>query len=343
VDNVKLRASYGTSFRAPTFPEIFGNSTAIYIQPFQNPNAPPSSIPGYKLGSGPNPDVGPETATTWTLGADIEPMFGLKIGLTYFDIAFKNTISNLLSNLSILTYADEYAGTDTILFGQAAYDRIIDLSTNGFAGTGPIAFRAGGAGYPPGAFDCANGINIQDCVFVDGRSLNLGRTRMRGIDFDTRYSMQAGTGATVTFQLNGTYLTAYDVAFTPGGGYNDLLNYIFQPLKFKARAAVSWDQGPLNARLMLTHVHGYTNDTVDPVQHVASYTPVDLSFGWRLSDSFNAGKVDALTLGVELRNMFDTDPPFVNSRPGPNAGGGYDATVANPVGRELAVSLRAKF
>jgi iron complex outermembrane receptor protein len=37
LDGWKLRASYGTSFRAPTFPEIFGNSTALFIQPTRIP------------------------------------------------------------------------------------------------------------------------------------------------------------------------------------------------------------------------------------------------------------------------------------------------------------------
>jgi iron complex outermembrane receptor protein len=342
-DTVKLRASYGTSFRAPTFPEIWGNSTALYIQPYQNPNGG-DSLTGYTLGSGPNPDLGPETATTWTIGADFEPTTGLNLGVTYFDIAFKDTIAGLLSNLAVLTYADEYAGTDTILFGQAAYDRITDIIANGVGGSGPVAFRSGPAGFPPGAFDCSDGIDIPSCVFVDGRSLNLGRTRMQGIDIDTRYRMQVGNGSdTLTFQFNGTYLTAYDVAFTPGGDYTSLLNNIYQPLKFKARAAVSWDSGPLNARLMVTRVNGYDNDIVSPVQRVKSYTPVDLSFGWQLAESFSMNHVNALTLGVEVRNLFDKDPPYVNSSPGANGGGGYDATVTNPVGLELAVSLRAKF
>jgi iron complex outermembrane receptor protein len=180
-------------------------------------------------------------------------------------------------------------------------------------------------------------------VYVDGRSLNLGRTSMQGIDFDTRYRMQVGAADTLTFQLNGSYLTAYDVAFTPGGDYTNLLNNIYQPLTFKARAAVAWDRGPFNGRLMINHVNGYDNDTVSPVQSVKSYTPVDLSFRWQMGESFNVGKVDALTLGVELLNVFDTDPPFVDSRPGANGGGGYDATVTNPVGRAIAVSLRSKF
>jgi len=52
---------------------------------------------------------------------------------------------------------------------------------------------------------------------------------------------------------------------------------------------------------------------------------------------------NGLTLGLEARNLFDTDPPYVNSRQGQNSGGGYDPTVTNPIGRQFALSLRARF
>ncbi len=342
VEGLKFRASYGTSFRAPTFPEIFGNSTALYIQNYQNP-AGAGTIPGYTLGSGPNPEVEPETATTWTIGTDLTPVAGLKIGLTYFNIEYKNTISNLLSNLAVLTYANQYAGTDTILYGQAAYNRIRDIVVNGVGNSGPVAFRSGPGGFPPGAFNCADGINIPSCVFVDGRSLNLGRSQMRGIDFDARYRMPVSAADSLTFQVSGSYLVSYKVAFTPGGAFKDLRNNIFQPLTLKARASVSWDHGPFNARALVSHVGAYDNDIVAPVERVKSYSPVDLSFGWQIGESFDMNHVQALTLGLEVRNAFDTHPPYVNSRPGTNGGGGFDATVTNPVGREFALSLRAKF
>jgi iron complex outermembrane receptor protein len=50
-----------------------------------------------------------------------------------------------------------------------------------------------------------------------------------------------------------------------------------------------------------------------------------------------------LSLGLELRNVLDEDPPYVNLAPGVNGSGGYDATAANPVGRLLALSLRKKW
>jgi len=336
VRGFKLRGSYGTSFRAPTFPEIFGNSTNLYVQLYQSPNGG-GAVSGFTLGSGPNTSLKPETATTWTAGVDIDPLDGLTLNFTYFDIAYKNTISNLLSNLAVLTYADEYAGTNVILFGQPAYDRIIDIRDHGIDGSPPVVVRP----FPGTTTACIDTPDPASCIFVDGRSLNLGRSQMQGIDFNIRYSTRVGDSDRVSLGFNGTYLTTYKVAFTPGGDFKSLKNRIFNPLTFKARAMASWEHGPFTVRWELTHIGGYINDIVTPVQKIPSYTLTDLSLNWDVSRTFDMG-IKSVNLGFEVRNLFDVDPPYVNSIPGGNGGGGYDPTVTNPIGREFAVSLRTK-
>ena len=49
-----------------------------------------------------------------------------------------------------------------------------------------------------------------------------------------------------------------------------------------------------------------------------------------------------ITIGSEVRNLFDEDPPYVNIAPSGNGSGGYDATAASPVGRMFAASLPFK-
>jgi iron complex outermembrane receptor protein len=68
-----------------------------------------------------------------------------------------------------------------------------------------------------------------------------------------------------------------------------------------------------------------------------------VTLNWRLSDSFDLFGARGVTLGLEARNIFNTDPPYVNSRQGQNSGGGYDPTVTNPVGRLFALSLRVRY
>ena len=326
VDGVKLRASYGTSFRAPTLPEIYGNGSNLYVQNYQDPNGGPPVV-GVAYGSGPNEDLGPETATTWSVGVDLEPVDRLKLSLTYFDVAYDNQVIGNLSNLTILGQEAQYAGTGVILRGQEARDRVAELIAAGKPVLGVL---------PGGSVD---GVNL----YIDGRSRNLGRSITRGIDFNVGYSLYFGDADTVSLNASGTYITQYKVAAAPEGDLLDQLNLIFQPLRFKARASASWDHGSITTRLAATHVGGYTNNLVTPAEKVSSFTPVDLSVTWRVGESFDSTYLSGLEFTAEVRNLLDADPPFVNLAPGVNGSGGYDATASSPIGRLFAIGARVRF
>jgi iron complex outermembrane receptor protein len=326
VHGVKLRASYGTSFRAPTIPEIYGNSSSLYVQNYQNP-AGGAPIIGITYGSGPNDDLGPETATTWSVGADLEPVDNLRLSLTYFDVAYDDQITGNLSNLTILGQEEQYAGTGVILRGAAARERAAELIAQGKPVLGVL---------PGGSVD-----NVT--LFVDGRSMNLGKSVTRGIDVNIGYSMDLGPDDRLSLNASATYLTEYEVAVAPAAPMVDQLNIIFQPLRFKARASASWDHGPITGRVQATHVGGYENNLVTPAEEVDSFTPVDLAVTWRVGESFGGSLMEGLELIGEVRNLFDADPPYVNLAPNGNGSGGYDATAANPIGRQFAIGARVRF
>ncbi|MCY1672994.1 TonB-dependent receptor [Novosphingobium sp. SL115] len=327
VDGVKFRASYGTSFRAPTIPEIYGNSNNLFGQSYQNPlgGAP---LQGYAL-SGANLNLTPETATTWSVGVDIDPLPGVNIGVTYWDTNYKNQVLANLSNLAILGNESQYDGTGIILRGAAAAARVQELLAQGVTLAG-------------GSFPGGSPANVT--LFVDGRSQNLGVSITRGIDFTGTWRTDVGKDDALTFNVSGTYLTKYRVAVTPSAPLLDRLNFIFNPLKFKARASVTWDHGPISARLLATHVGGYFNNLTTGGQNIASYTPVDFTLTARIGDQQASGFFDkGVTLAFEVRNVFDVDPPYVNLAPSGNGSGGYDASASDPIGRLFAVSVRKSF
>ena len=234
-----------------------------------------------------------------------------------------------LSNLAILGNEAQYAGTNIILRGAAAAARVQELLAQGVALAG-------------GSFPGGNPANVT--LFVDGRSQNLGLSITRGIDFTATWSGEIGADDRLTANLSGTYLTKYEVAVTPTAPLVDRRNVIFNPLKFKGRASLLWDHGPFSTRLLVTHVGGYQNNLAVLVQSVKSYTPVDLSFNWRVGDAKDSGFfAKGLTVGFEVRNLFDRDPPYVNLAPSGNGSGGYDATASDPVGRLFAVNVRKSF
>lgn len=327
VSGLKFRGSYGTSFRAPTIPEIYGNSNALFGQSYQNPTGG-APILGFAL-SGPNLDLKPETAETWSIGADFEMIDRLRLSLTYFNVDYKNQVTANLSNLSILTRQSDYVGTGVILTGAEAQARVAELLAAGIP-----TLRTPIPGGDPA--------NVE--LFVDGRSKNLGRSITRGLDFAALYSVDLGPEDILSFNLSGTYILDYEEAVTENAEAVDQLNKIFLPLKFKARASVSWEHGPLTTRLTAAHVGGYTNDAVAPNEKVDSYTPIDLALTWRIGDSYaDSFFAKGMSFTLEARNLFDVDPPYVNLAPGGNGSGGYDATAASPVGRVIAFGVRKAF
>jgi iron complex outermembrane receptor protein len=326
VEGIRLRGSYGTSFRAPTIPEIYGNSNALFGQNYQNPQGG-APILGFAL-SGQNLDLKPETATTWSIGADLDPIDRLSLSVTYFNVDYTDQVTAYLSNLALLRQEAEFDGTGVILRGQAARDRVREVLASG----------VGVVNTPIPGGDVNN-----VTLFVDGRGKNLGTSITRGIDFNANYWMDVGASDRLTFNASGTYITEYKVSITPTSPVVNQLNRIFQPLRFKARASVTWDHGPVSARVLATHIGGYTNNAITPFEKVSSYTPIDLSITWRIGDSSDTSIAKGLSITGEVRNLFDIDPPYVNIAPSGNGSGGYDATASSPVGRLFALSVRKTF
>lgn len=320
-----FRGSYGTSFRAPLITQIYGNSNNLFGQNYQNP-AGGAPFVGFAY-SGPNLDLKPEEATTWSLGADWSPASGLRLSVTYFNVEYTNQVDSYLADLAILNRESEFAGTGIILRGTEARDRVLELLAQGVT-------------LARGTFPGGDPQNVT--LYVDGRNNNLGVSNTEGIDFVASWVTDTDNAGTFTVDASGTYMTRFTSAVSPAGVEVDRLNTIFFPLKFKARGSVTWDLDPIRVQATATHVGGYRNTAIIPEQKVSSYTPVDLAVSWTVGGNRSGLLGSELNLGFEVRNLFDQKPPYVDLAPSANGSGGYDATAANPVGRMFAASVRVK-
>jgi iron complex outermembrane recepter protein len=282
---------------------------------------------GFAL-SGPNLGLTPEEATTRSIGADWDLTPELALIATYFDVEYDSQVDNYLANLAILAREQEFAGTGLILRGSEAANRVVQLTAAGI----PLA---------RGAFPGGSPANVT--LFVDGRNNNLGKSRTKGIDFQVDYRLDTSELGSFGFNVNATYLTDYQLAISGTAPLVDKLDLIFNPLKFKARASVNWDYEAWHAMAGLTYVGGYTNDAVTPRQAVSDYTPVDVRVTYQLPESPGMAMLGGLTLGLEVRNLFDEEPPFVNLAPSGNGSGGYDATASNPINRLFALTLNKQW
>ncbi len=321
--DLTLHASYGTSFRAPLLSQILGASNSLYVQNYTTPGGIVQGVTlsGYKTG---NP-LTPETATTYSFGGDFSPhaIPGLKLSLNYFNIDYRNQITSYLSNLTILStpaLAAQYASI--IVNGAPAQTIVSNLVAQGYPVVGTLP----------------SPVNL----FVYGENFNLGVTKTDGLDFTAGYRMRTGIGD-VGIGLNGTYFLSYRVGITPTSPLKNDLNHINNPLTLRMRGNVSWSNGPVSATAYVNYENGYTNDLVTPVQNVGSYTTVDVHLGFDLQSYFHSDYLRNTRFLVDVNNLFDTNPPFVNIAESPNGGGGWDPTEANPIGRLVSVAIDKKW
>lgn len=303
VQEVTLRGSYGTSFRAPTFTEVstIAGGAGLYYDTL--PGAAGNQT-GIGIAGG-NPNLKPETATTWSVGGEIRPMAGIRATLTYFDIDYKNQILALRGTPGILT--------------NPLYTSFVTLNPTATQVTALI-----NSGLP-----INNTINPNAVSFiVDGRRQNLGRSKVRGLDFGL-YANWSLAGLAFDAGFQGTYYTKYQFQSVPGSVAAEVLGFINFPQKFRSQADIGVKAGKVATRLTWNHVSAYTNTTVTPVQKVSNYDTFDLGVNVDVNERFR--------IGFDVRNLLNENPPFVD------ATRGYDPQSANPVPRLFAVTAGVKF
>lgn len=316
-DELRFHATYGESFRAPTFSQIYGNSSALYVQNYSDPTRGGAITQGVTL-SGGNLDLEPETASSYTLGVEFAPTAAARFGLSYFHIDYEKQITSYLSDLTILNREGQFAGTGIIVRNPDPAFIANLVATKPIRGVLP------------------NPVTL----YVDGRTNNLGTTIAAGFDLTAQYDIETQAAGRFGFGLVATYFSKYDVAITPAADRVEQLNTIYNPLEFKARADLSWRRGGFIGVLYVNHLGSYQNNLVSPIQDVDAHTTFDLNVSYNFSGE---GITDGLSIGLDAVNVLDEEPPFVNIAQSPNGGGGFDPTLNNPVGRIIGLTLRKKW
>jgi iron complex outermembrane receptor protein len=323
LEKLQVHASYGTSFRAPLLSELVGPLRGTFVQTYSDPLAPSGTSIGYTLGGG-NLALKPETATTYSFGVDVEPIEHAKISLTYYNINYRNQIASYLSDLTILQQANQLGSLITRC-PSAACSALVEQYV-----TGPNALPLFG---PPLA---------NPSVFVNGEEQNLGRTKTQGLDFVGNYSFHTPLPGLWSVGLSANLTTQYDVQFTPGGAFFDVLNTIGYPMRLRMRGNIGWALGPWTTALFVNYVNGYTNNEVTPSQSVSSFTTADVDAVYDFGVAFPGSWTKDLTLTLHVTNIGNSTPPYVNI-PISDAGGGFDPGAASPIGRLISVAIGKKF
>lgn len=309
VSDLNLRASYGTSFRAPSLSQSDPHSSGWGLYADTLPNLAGVNTPGIGIAGG-NPNLKPETATTYSAGGDWTPSFlpGARASLTYFDVNYVNQIVTLRGTPG-LTSTTPYAPFVIVNPTTAQINAVL-------------------AAYPQN-----QAINASTVTFIaDGRAQNVGASHFNGLDFDFSYRWNWPVG---TFQAGvaGTYFIKINTSVVPGGTVFDAANLINYPQRLRDRFNLSWTNGSWRAVGYVNYVDSYKNNSVTPVQTVGAWTTVDANLSYDFSSLTSMPMLHGVTVALEAQNLFDKAPPFVNISTG------YDPQSSNPIGRLVSVSI----
>ncbi|HEX4741089.1 MAG TPA: TonB-dependent receptor [Caulobacteraceae bacterium] len=349
IDDILIRGGYNRAVRAPNVSELFspqsvvldGNSdpcasatpkftaaqcalTGVSAAQYGNITANPASQ--YNGLTGGNPNLKPEIATTYTIGAVITPTHlvrGVSFSIDYFNIYIKDVIQTL--------------GETNIINDCALNDVNCNLIHRG-VGTGSLW--------------------LQPTDFVVDTTQNAGFLKTTGIDFtfDYRFNFRdIGLPDYGGLDLNflGTYTSIYEFETLPGsapisclGRYGDTCAgspTLGQPLPYwKSKTRLTWTT-PLHGfevSLDWRNIGGVNIDTGvtgTADSHIPAYNYFDLSMQYRVKDRY--------TFRVGVNNIADVDPPIIGSGelPATVGNGNTFPQVYDALGRYLFVGVTADF
>lgn len=322
---ISLRASYGTSFRAPLLSESVGSYTASYFAAGVLTVAPPAPG-GVALGlGGSNPGIRPERSRSWTAGVEFVPLFapGLEVGANYYSIRFSDRIAlpsptiAIIGNPAFEPILVRNPSSQTVIDILAGARQVLDFSGPGFSNGGSA----------PGDVT----------VIIDNRFGNTAVTSTQGIDLGVRYAFALGRNRFAA-DVNANYILSFDDQLTSAAPPISALNRPYRPVDLRARASLGWTREGWSGVIAANYTDSYRDDRTNVVRSIPSFTTVDAQLAYTFGGAARQDR--SLRVALDVQNLFDADPPKLLPDRGSTSGVGYDPVNASARGRVVSLVLR---
>jgi iron complex outermembrane receptor protein len=358
-DDLTLRGSWGTSFRAPGLPELNAGVFSVGLGSNITPGPGITGFPTQPNGSmnvlyiiGNNPNLKPEEGTNWQIGADYEPSFvpGLRLSATYYNLRYSNKLGT--SGVPAPIFAPGPFANPALLAQYSPYVIPVNNTPDGSGGCTVDPAIAEFTGFLYGA---NLGFNPRDfCrlnAVVDGRTISAANTFQDGIDASINYLTDTSIG-TFGFNLGVNKILTNEERTVAGAPMIEALDTIGDPISWRGRGSVSFQSGPFSATLFGNYVGSYLNDQPItlrasgarlPQVEVPSWTTFDLNLSYTLPRGEDRWSfTDGVRLSLTVSNLFASDPPVVLST---LTGGSssIDFFAHNAFGRSVQISATKAF
>jgi iron complex outermembrane receptor protein len=303
-----MRGSYGTGFKAPSMLAI---GQPLVSAGFTSKSWPcPANLRAenadycqvgtrqYNVLSGGNEELKPEKSKQYTIGFRFEPTASFSVQADLWDVKMRDAVDSV---------------TEEQIFADPV--RYRDLFTT-FVDPG----------------------NNQTYWAKKTLSINIGKKRYQGVDWETTYRHRFAFG-NLTTTLNGTYMMKSEKTEPGTENWLTSINY-FGPdnsvaFRHIVRLATTLDTGAFSNTLSANYRNGYTdaeatsrNLGTGKLETFRIHVPSYLTFDWQ--GKWQATKNVLLRAGV--KNIADRNPPF-SLRASSGHQVGFDPRYADPLGR----------
>lgn len=330
-----VRASVGRSFGAPELAQLFGSPISGPIPPFsyQGYYGNTASSAGFTGISGPNSDLKPFKANTWSTGFVFVPR-----GLPGFDFSGDFFEANVKGAIGYLNQVAIVQSVETL--GPASpFTQYVHVGS-------PVGPGVTG----PGQLSTVNPTSI----FVQVPLINLTSQADKGFDATLAYKFK--TASDGSFRLSSTatvwnsYLLQeiptenyYQYAGTASGGGSSSQGTI---PRWRTYTTLDWKLGAYEAEIGHTFIPsvvdiGPGGSAATPAEHVGDYEQFDLSGSVDFAKTGVARWLGKAQLRFGVNNLFNRMPPLApNAFPATNADiGDYNG----PIGRLLFVEAKYRY
>jgi outer membrane receptor protein involved in Fe transport len=329
--DLTLKGTWGRSFHAPGLWQKYGTQTTLAEDAADFGEDEPGKV-GLE-GFGGNPELGAETARGWTTSVDYKPSWltGAKATVSAYGIDYRNRITTPIS-------------TAVGILGSPLYAPFIAIN--------PSASLISSVTNPPYVFynySSAQTFSPSNVyAYYEDYYQNVTRQTVSGVDIllDDRFNTMIGMFEP---SLNVSHIDL-DQYSTPTAPPATLSGTIFNVPRYKARASLTWAQGPWGASAFVNYTSSEINNTGTWLYgstilggRVASWTTVDGQLTYTLGGKNSI--LNNLRIALSVQNLFDRAPPFIpyTSTGGEYAGLGFDPANASALGRLLSITATKKF
>lgn len=312
---VALRATWGTSFRAPNLQEL--QARADVSRAILRDAAGRSLVVLQR--SGGNDGLMPERARSWTMGIDLEPAF--LVGFAANVTAFRTVFDRRIDVPALRSFSRSLV--DPTL---APFVRFVSPTTSSAdrAFVEALLASVGNPGNQP--------VDTVSAV-VDTRYVNTGKVDVAGVDVDLHYAFYRGENH-FTLGLSASYLARWREQLTPTSAQVDRRNEVGRPVDLRGRLTAGWSRGPFDALLAMNYVDPYRDLAGKRIDAWATF---DLRLAY--APKATGGPLAHMSVSLVAQNLFDRAPPFYDS----TVGAGYDGANADATGRFVALEVSKRW